>query len=47
MTNNYDLGKIETVELRKIWPHEALDFTKWLAEDENLQLLGDTIGTEL
>lgn len=47
MSDNYDLGKIEAVELRKIWPHEALDFTKWLAEDENLQLLGDTIGTEL
>lgn len=47
MKSHYDLGQIEPVELREIWPHEALDFTKWLAEEENLQLLSDTIGIEL
>lgn len=41
------LGKIEKVELRDIWPHEALDFTKWLSEEENLDLLSDAIGIEL
>lgn len=39
------LGKIEKVDdLRTIWPHEARDFSKWLAKDENLQQLGDAIG---
>ncbi len=42
------LGKMAKIEdLRMVWPHEALDFTKWLAEEENLSLLGDTIGLEL
>lgn len=42
------LGKmIKIDDLRSVWPHEALDFTKWLAEEENLSLLGDTIGIEL
>ena len=41
------LGKIEKVELRDIWPHEALDFTKWLSEEENLDLLSEAIGIEL
>lgn len=42
------LGKMTKIEdLRMVWPHEALDFTKWLAEEENLSLLGDTIGLEL
>lgn len=29
------------------WPTEAGDFTLWLAQEENLKLLGDTIGIEL
>lgn len=42
------LGKIEKIEdLRTIWPHEAHDFTKWLAREENLSLLSETIGIEL
>ena len=41
------LGKLEKVELRKIWKTEDQDFTPWLANEENLELLGDTIGIEL
>ncbi len=42
------LGKMTKIEdLRMVWPNEPLDFTKWLAEEENLSLLGDTIGLEL
>ena len=37
--------KIEQVNIRDIWPHEALDFTPWLAK--NLRLLGDALGMEL
>ena len=43
-----ELGKIEKIDdLRSVWKHEALDFSKWLAEDENLELLGDTIGIDI
>ena len=41
------LGKLQKVDLRKAWNHEALDFTNWLAKDENLKLLGDEIEIEL
>ncbi len=42
-----ELGKLQTVDLRKAWKHEALDFTNWLAKDENLGLLSDEIGIGL
>lgn len=45
MTHN--LGRLEKVALREIWPHEAGDFTPWLAQDDNLALLGDNLGLEL
>ena len=41
------LGKIEKLDLRDIWANEASDFTPWLAKEENIKLLGDTIGIEL
>ena len=42
------LGKmIRITDLRSVWPHEANDFTKWLAQEENLALLGDAIDIEL
>ena len=34
-------------DLRTIWKHEAQDFTNWLAEEESLELLGETIGITL
>jgi len=40
------LGKLEEVSLRDYWKNET-DFTKWLAERENLDLLGKTIGISL
>jgi hypothetical protein len=40
-----DLGAIEHVDLREVWPHEAQDFTPWLAE--NLDKLGDALGLDL
>ena len=42
------LGRLEEVEnLRTVWQHESRDFTKWLAEDENISILSDTIGIEI
>jgi len=42
-----DLGQLEKVDLRSVWNDEAGDFTPWLASEENLDLLGNTIGIEL
>jgi len=41
------LGKLEPVDLRQYWADEARDFTPWLASEEGLAVLGDTIGMEL
>ena len=45
--SKYNLGTINKVDLRKVWPHEALDFTKWLSEEENLAALGEAVDIEL
>lgn len=42
-----ELSRLEPVELRSEWTHEANEFTPWLARDENLELLGETLGFEL
>lgn len=41
------LGKIERVDLRGIWPSEAGAFTPWLAQAENLAILGEELDIEL
>lgn len=41
------LSRIKKKPLRTAWPHEALDFTKWLAEEENLALLSDAVGLDI
>jgi hypothetical protein len=38
------LGRLENVRLREVWSSESTDFTPWLAQSENLKLLGETIG---
>ena len=42
-----ELGELIKVPLREFWEGEASDFTPWLADEENIGLLGDTIGVEL
>jgi len=39
------IGRLEPVALRELWPNEAHDFTTWLAE--NLDFLGEKLGIEL
>ena len=41
------LGKLKKIDLREAWKHEALDFTQWLAKDENLALLNEEIGVDI
>lgn len=42
------LGKmIKVDDLRTVWKHEARDFSKWLAQEENLALLSETVGIDL
>ena len=42
-----ELGKLEKIPLREAWKHEALNFTTWLADEENLRLLSDEIGISI
>jgi hypothetical protein len=39
------LGKLENVEIRNYFKHEACDFTPWLAR--NIGALGEAIGLDL
>ena len=41
------LGKLKAVDIRTVWPHEQYDFSKWLATDENIKELGDTLNLSL
>jgi hypothetical protein len=41
------LGGLKILSLKEIWDHEALDFTPWLAKEENLSLLSDAVGLDL
>lgn len=47
MTSDTTWGRLRRVELRDIWLSEAVDFTPWLAREDNLALLGETLGIDL
>ncbi|MEW2354561.1 hypothetical protein [Spirillospora sp. NPDC029432] len=40
-----DLGRLEPIALREVWPSEPADFTPWLAQ--NLDALGQAVGLAL
>lgn len=43
-----NLSKLEEIkDLREVWPHEALDFTPWLSQDDNIAILADAIGLDI
>jgi len=44
---NEALGRLTRVDLREIWTTEASDFTPWLAREENLAILSETLALEL
>lgn len=41
------LGTLEEVPLREIWPHEALNFTNWLSQEENMELLSNELNIDI
>lgn len=41
------LGKLKEVDIRNVWAHEQYDFSKWLAGEENIKGLGDTLNLSL
>lgn len=41
------LGRLEEVDVRKLWSHEQYDFSNWLAKDENIELLNEVLGLTL
>jgi len=41
------LGKIKEVDIRSVWAHEQYDFSKWLAEEENIRALGEEMNLSL
>lgn len=41
------LGKLQEIDIRKIWAHEQYDFSKWLAVEANIKELGETLGLSL
>lgn len=42
-----ELSRLHKIDLREVWKHEALDFTKWLAQEDNLALLSEEIGVDI
>jgi len=41
------LGRLRRIDLRQVWLSEPGGFTPWLAQEENLRLVGETIGIDL
>ena len=42
-----NLAKLNKIDLRDVWGHEASQFTTWLARQENLDLLSEAIGVDI
>jgi hypothetical protein len=42
-----DLARLKRVNLREAWMSEPADFTPWLAQPSNLELLGESLGISL
>ena len=41
-----ELGTLKEIkDLREVWPHEAHDFTPWLAK--NIGVLSETVGIDI
>jgi hypothetical protein len=47
MSTKLPLSTLERVELRHAWERESEDFTPWLAQAENIEMLGEELGLDL
>lgn len=47
MTVDIRLGKLEEVNIRNLWIHEQYNFSNWLAKEENIELLNESVGLTL
>lgn len=45
--SDIQLSTLVKVPLRKVWKHETLNFTQWLAKPENIETLGEVLGIDL
>ena len=46
-TEEIKLGKMKEIDIKKLWPHEQYDFSKWMADEENIKELGDVLNLSL
>lgn len=44
---NPQLGKLQKVEIRKVWPKEDTYFTPWLSKEENIALLSNELNIDI
>lgn len=47
MSSNIPLGRLKEIDIRELWAHEQYNFSNWLAKEENIELLNDTVGLTL
>ncbi|MHC4276838.1 MAG: DUF4268 domain-containing protein [Planctomycetota bacterium] len=45
--NKPPLSRLERIPIKDYWKHEAQEFTPWLAQEENIALLGEVLGRDL
>lgn len=42
-----EIGRLKEVDLRNLWKHEQYDFSDWLAQNENIDMLNEILGLTL
>lgn len=47
MNSKIALTRPVKLDVHEAWKHEALDFTRWLSEEDNLKQLSDTVGIDM